>query len=71
MSGANLHHYGVDAFQTERNDRPIESQLGSPMNGLSLDFSPFDSPLPGLEGLGMPDDFLIDDDLDFLQCCGA
>lgn len=68
VTGGNSHHYEVDAFQMHR---PIESQLGSPMNGLSLDFGAFDSPLPGLEGLSLPEDFLLDDDLDLLQCCGA
>jgi len=68
ITGGNSRHYEVDAFQMHR---PIESQLGSPMNGLSLDFGSFDSPLPGLEGLSLPEDFLLDDDLDLLQCCGA
>ncbi|KAL2940881.1 ETHYLENE INSENSITIVE 3-like 3 protein [Bienertia sinuspersici] len=61
-----LHHYGVDPFPNERN-RPFESQLGSPFNGLTLDFDQFDNIFPESFGL----DELVDDDLDILQYCGA
>ncbi|XP_021714986.1 ETHYLENE INSENSITIVE 3-like 3 protein isoform X1 [Chenopodium quinoa] len=64
-----LHHYGVDAFQ-EKN-RPFDSHLGSPFNGLSVDFDQFDTTFSGIEGFGLDEDYLAGDDLDILQYCGA
>ncbi|KAL9248402.1 hypothetical protein vseg_021727 [Gypsophila vaccaria] len=68
ITGENLHHFGVDAFGSERH-RPLESHLESPLHGLSLDFDQFD--IPGIEGFGIGDDFLAVDDMDFLQYTGA
>ncbi|KAK9692387.1 hypothetical protein RND81_09G260900 [Saponaria officinalis] len=68
ITGENLHQFGVDAFGGDRN-RPLESHLGSPLHGLSLDFDQFD--IPGIEGFGLGDDFLAVDDMDFLQYTGA
>lgn len=69
ITGDPLHHYGVDAFQ-EKN-RPFDSHLGSPFNGLSIDFDQFDTTFPEIEGFGLEDDYLAGDDLDILQYCGA
>uniref|UniRef100_A0A803NC65 Ethylene insensitive 3-like DNA-binding domain-containing protein n=1 Tax=Chenopodium quinoa TaxID=63459 RepID=A0A803NC65_CHEQI len=69
ITGGHLHHYGVDAFQ-EKN-RPFDSHLGSPFNGLSIDFDQFDTTFPEIEGFGLDEDYLAGDDLDILQYCGA
>lgn len=70
VSGGDLPYFVKDTFQSEQ-DRPIDSQFGSPMNSLSLDFGGFDSPFNfGIEGTSSFDDLRILDD-DLIQYFGA
>ncbi|XP_074321357.1 ETHYLENE INSENSITIVE 3-like 3 protein isoform X2 [Silene latifolia] len=68
ITGENLHHFGVDAFDGGKNS-PLENHFGSPLPGLSLDFDQFN--IPGIGDFGLGDEFLAVDDMDFLQYTGA
>lgn len=67
-TGGSLRQYTVDSYHGE-GDRPIESQFGTPLHELSLDFE-FPSPLDlGINSSSALDEILDDDD--FMQYFGA
>ncbi|XP_019053325.1 PREDICTED: ETHYLENE INSENSITIVE 3-like 3 protein isoform X2 [Nelumbo nucifera] len=71
ITGGDIGHYVSDSFHSEE-DKPVESHFGSPLDGLSLDYGGFSSPLFGLDGTCSLDadlDFSLDEDL--IQYFGA
>ncbi|KAF8398459.1 hypothetical protein HHK36_017387 [Tetracentron sinense] len=71
ITGGDIHHYVKDTFHSNH-DKPVESQYGSPFNGLSLDSGGFNSPFHfGIDGTSSFDaaDFMLDEDL--IQYFGA
>ncbi|XP_022967121.1 ETHYLENE INSENSITIVE 3-like 3 protein [Cucurbita maxima] len=62
-------NYIKETFDNKQ-DRPVDSQFGSPINSLSLDYGAFNSPFHlGIDVSSSFDDFLVDDDL--IQYFGA
>ncbi|KAL8129320.1 hypothetical protein V2J09_018475 [Rumex salicifolius] len=67
--GINGGDFTAESFHTDR-DKPVESQFGTSLNDLSLDFIDFPSPLGfGIDGSSALDEII--DDVDYMQYFGA